>query len=87
MVTVSLESPLYEVEESTAVAVVCLEKDVETADPLPIIMQPFEVEPTMPNVFQAKGTLLQLLTFHVKIYINICSSSIIIGDYNNYAVL
>lgn len=56
VVTVSVESPLYEVIESSSVATICLRKDAETGRPLPVVMQPLEITPTLPDVFQARGT-------------------------------
>ena len=55
VVTISTEMPVIEVVESSAVATVCLQKDSETARPLTVIMQPLEVTPTLPDVFQALG--------------------------------
>lgn len=58
VVTVALSSPLYEVVESRGVVTVCLDKNAETSIPLPIMVQPFETTPTLPDVFQARGKVL-----------------------------
>ena len=52
---VSFESSLFEVSESEAVAMVCLQKDRDTSQPLTVVVQPFETQSTDPDVFEAKG--------------------------------
>ena len=58
MVTISISSPSYEVVESSGVVTVCFDKDAETSIPLPFVVQPFEMAPILPDVFQAIGKVL-----------------------------